>query len=200
MSHRTVHRFVPAVLAVAAVLTAAGLALAHDGDVPAGRTGVKNEILLGIQDGEDKLAELAEAFPEKKYGWTPAKGVRTVGDIFMHVAAANYGLPTFIGVPAPAGFDFKTFEHSLTKKSDIMKAMKDSFTHLKAGFERMSDADLDKPAELFGRKTTVRGTYLVILSHIHEHLGQAIAYARSNKVTPPWTARQAIAEAEAAKK
>ena len=29
-----------------------------------------------------------------------------------------------------------------------------------------------------------------ILADMHEHLGQAIAYARMNGVVPPWTARQ----------
>ena len=28
---------------------------------------------------------------------------------------------------------------------------------------------------------------LILLSHSHEHLGQLIAYARSNDVTPPWS-------------
>jgi hypothetical protein len=46
-------------------------------------------------------------------------------------------------------------------------------------------------------KTTVRGGYLLLLSHAHEHLGQSIAYARSNGIVPPWTAkRQAAAKAE----
>jgi beta-xylosidase len=38
--------------------------------------------------------------------------------------------------------------------------------------------------------TSVRGAYMLMLSHAHEHLGQSIAYARSNNITPPWTARQ----------
>jgi hypothetical protein len=30
----------------------------------------------------------------------------------------------------------------------------------------------------------------VLVSHSHEHLGQSIAYARANNITPPWTARE----------
>ncbi len=58
------------------------------------------------------------------------------------------------------------------------------------------DADLDKPVDLFGNKTTVRGGYLLLLSHAHEHLGQSIAYARSNGIVPPWTAKQQAAMKE----
>jgi uncharacterized damage-inducible protein DinB len=28
---------------------------------------------------------------------------------------------------------------------------------------------------------------MALVSHEHEHLGQMIAYARSNGVTPPWS-------------
>ena len=81
--------------------------------------------------------------------------------------------------PPPKGFDFGTFEHSLSKKSDIVQSLKDSFAHLNGALRAMPDADMDKPAEFFGMKTTTRGTFLLLLSHAHEHLGQAIAYARS---------------------
>jgi uncharacterized damage-inducible protein DinB len=200
MSHRNLFRIALAPVVLAATLLSFGGAFAHDEAMAAGTPGVKGEILMWIQDAEDKLGQLAEAMPENKYGWSPAKGVRTVGEVFMHVAGANFGLPSFVGVPAPAGFNFETYEHSMTKKADIIKAMKDSFAHMEAGFKGMSDADMDKPAEFFGMKTTGRGAYLLLLSHAHEHLGQAIAYARSNKVTPPWTAKQQAEEAKSAKK
>jgi hypothetical protein len=29
--------------------------------------------------------------------------------------------------------------------------------------------------------------WLLTTTHIHEHLGQLIAYARSNDVVPPWS-------------
>jgi len=199
MSHRSLFRIASAPIALAAVLISGGAAFADDA-MPAGASGVKGEILMWIEDAQDKLTQLAEAIPESKYGWSPDKGVRTVGEIFMHVSAANYGIPTFIGVPAPTGFDFGTYEQTLTKKADIMKSLKDSFAHMEGALEAMSDAEMDKPAEFFGMKTTKRGAFLLLLSHAHEHLGQAIAYARSNRVTPPWTLKQQAAEAKAPKK
>jgi len=185
-------------LAVAALLATAAPALAHDGEAggAAPAAGVKGDLLMWIGDAEGKLIELAEAMPEGKYSWTPDKGVRSPGEVFMHVAAANYGIPTFWGVAPPAGYDFNTYEKSLTKKADIQKALKDSFVHMKAALSAASDEDFEKPVELFGMKTTVRGAYMLLLAHAHEHLGQSIAYARMNKVAPPWTARQ---QAEAAK-
>jgi uncharacterized damage-inducible protein DinB len=151
---------------------------------------LQSEMLVWFQDAEDKLTQLAEATPEAKYSWSPGKGVRSTGDVFMHVAAANYGIPSFWGVKPPEGFDFMNYEKSLTKKADIQQALKASFAHMKQNFMAMPEADLDKPAEFFGMKTTVRGGYLLLLSHAHEHLGQSIAYARTNGIVPPWTAKQ----------
>ena len=165
-------------------------AIAHDVPASAGGAGVKSDMLMWIKDAEDKLIQLAEATPDAGYAWRPNKAVRTTGEVFMHVVAANYGAPSFWGVKPPEGFNFQTHEASLTKKADIVKALKDSFAHMEAGLTATSDADMDKPVELFGMKTTVRGGYMLLLSHAHEHLGQSIAYARGNGVVPPWTIKQ----------
>jgi uncharacterized damage-inducible protein DinB len=162
--------------------------------------GVKGEMVFWIEDAEKKLTELAAATPESKYGWRPAKDARSTGEVFMHVASANYGIPGRAGVKPPEGIDLKTFEKSLTKKADIEKALADSFAYAKKTLAAATDADLNKPIDLFGRKTTFRGTYLLVLAHAHEHLGQSIAYARSNNITPPWTARREAAKKDTAKK
>jgi len=158
--------------------------------------GIRGEILAGIKDAEDKLIQLAEATPEDKYSYRPAKDARTTGEVFMHVASGNYFLANFAGIKPPEGINLEKYEGSLTKKADIQKALKDSFAHMEQGLVKLTDADLDKPAEFFGRKSTVRGVYLLLLSHAHEHLGQSIAYARGNGIVPPWTAAQQAAAKE----
>src|SRR4051794_40276276 len=52
--------------------------------------GVRDSILFQVKQAEDKLISLAEAMPAEKYAWRPAPGVRTMGEVFNHVAAANY--------------------------------------------------------------------------------------------------------------
>lgn len=188
MSRRT--RVVYAAMSMLLVALAAAPALAHDVPASAGGAGVKADMMAWIKDAEGKLNQLAEATPEAGYSYRPSKDVRTTGEVFMHVAAANFGAPSFWGVKPPAGFDFMTYEKSLTKKADITKALKESFVHMEAGLTGMSDEDMEKPVELFGMKTTVRGGYMLLLSHAHEHLGQSIAYARGNGVVPPWTLAQ----------
>jgi uncharacterized damage-inducible protein DinB len=166
---------------------------------PAVAPGAKADILFWIEDAEKKLIELAAATPESKFGWRPAKDVRSVAEVYMHVIGANYGIPRFAGVQPPAGFDPKTHDKSLTKKADIEQALKDSFAHAKKALAETPDAAMDKEVDLFGNKGTVRRVYLLVLAHSQEHLGQSIAYARSNKIAPPWTERR-NAKVEAAKK
>lgn len=184
------------------VLTAMpfGAARAADAAPAPAPAGIRAEVLAGIKDAEDKLNQLAEATPEAKYSYRPSKESRTTGQVFMHVAAGNYFLASFAGAKPPEGMNLEKFEDSLTKKADIQKALKDSFAHVEKALVSASDADLEKPVEFFGRKTTVRGAYLLVLSHAHEHLGQSIAYARGNGLVPPWTAAQEAAAKEAANK
>lgn len=176
------------VLTLSAVLACSiAIARAAADDAAMNKSTVKSDMLFWIEDAENKLGQLAEAMPEDKYAWRPGDGVRSAGEVFMHVAAANYGIPAFWGVTPPEGFDFGTYEESLTGKSDIQKALKDSFTYMKGALSRATDADFEKPVKLFGMEMSMRRAYMLIVTHCHEHLGQSIAYARVNGVVPPWS-------------
>ncbi len=190
MMHRHPIRAALVLASLGAMLFAPAAARADDAAVPAGMRG---EALMWMKDAESKLEQLADAVPEAKYSWRPGKDVRSVGEVYMHVASANYGIPAMCGVTPPAGFNIETYEKSFTKKADIEKALKDSFAHMEQAWTSLSDTDLEKPVDLFGTKTTVRGGFLLVLSHCHEHLGQSIAYARMNGVVPPWTAKRQAA-------
>jgi hypothetical protein len=40
---------------------------------------------------------------------------------------------------------------------------------------------------VFGSSMTGLDLWVLTTTHLHEHLGQLIAYARSNGVVPPWS-------------
>jgi uncharacterized damage-inducible protein DinB len=146
--------------------------------------GIRAEMLAQLDDAAGKLQQLAEAIPQDKLTWRPGSGVRSVGEVLMHVTGANYYLPTFAGVKAPA--DAPQGEN-VADRATAVQQMRRSFDHARAVIRNMSDADLDKPTTMFGQQTTYRGVALLTVTHAHEHLGQLIAYARSNGVTPPWS-------------
>ena len=152
-----------------------------------GVTGYRSEVLAEVTIQGDKLVRLAEAIPADKYTWRPAADVRSVSEVFLHIAAANYNLYKMVGTPPPAGFNGKDYDKSTTDKTKVVAALKDSFDHARKAITTMSDADLDKSMDWFGGKNTERGVLLFIVRHTAEHLGQQIAYARSIGVVPPWT-------------
>ena len=146
----------------------------------------KQVFLSQLDDTEKKLVGLAEAMPQEKYAWRPAEGVRSVGELFMHEAGANIFFMTFVGVKPPVGFDPKG-EKTVTDKAKIIQALKDSFAHVRQAMAKMTEEDMLKPTKVMGRPASYQAALFVMSTHMHEHLGQAIAYARMNGVTPPWS-------------
>ena len=147
---------------------------------------IRAEAIATIDSVGQKFVGLAEAIPEDRYAWRPGEGVRSVREVFLHVAAANYSLPAMIDFPTPEGVDPKEVT-AVSRKSEVVESLKASFAHVRLALEEMPDEDLGKPLKAFGQERTYQGMMLFIIEHLGEHLGQSIAYARANGVVPPWS-------------
>ena len=128
----------------------------------------------------------AEATPADKFTWRPAPGVRSTGEVFMHVVNANYHLPTFWGAKASSAAT-GDFEKQAGDKAKTVAALKDSFEYAQSAMAAVPDSDLGRAIKIFGRDATVGDAMLGLAAHAHEHLGQSIAYARVNGIVPPWS-------------
>jgi hypothetical protein len=146
----------------------------------------KKDLIKDIDEAQQKLVSLAEAIPAEKYSWRPGEGVRSVSEVYMHVAGGNYLLPSFAGVTPPPGIS-RDMEKTITEKTKVVDALKQSFVHLHQAVDKIPDADFDRSVKFFGEEVTVRYVFLTATSHCHEHLGQSIAYARTNGIIPPWS-------------
>lgn len=168
------------------LLAVAFTAMAPASTVAQTPAGIRGEIIGQVDDAANKLAQLAGAIPADRFSWRPRPGVRSVSEVLMHVAGANYFFPRFVGVqaasPLPAGADT-----SVTDKAQVVEHMQRSFDHARSVIRGVGDADLDKPTNIFGRSTTERDALLLFVTHAHEHLGQMIAYARMIGIAPPWS-------------
>jgi len=141
---------------------------------------------------EGRLTQLAEAVPEDKYSWRPGDGVRSVGEVYLHVAFGNYLWIKLGGgnVPEEVGFDpakLHEWDSQTTDKKEIIEIMKKSFDVLKEYAKGRTGESLEKEVEFFGMKSSLRNFLVSGIGHCHEHLGQSIAYARINGVVPPWS-------------
>ena len=154
---------------------------------PAALTGFRADYVADAERVGKKMIDLAEAMPADKYGWRPAAGVRSVGEVYVHVVASNNFYVGLLGGRPVEGVSFDS-EKTMTDKAQIVAALKKSMESVRAAGAAVSDADMDRKVKLSrGRELTERGVMLQVLTHTHEHLGQSIAYARMNGVTPPWS-------------
>lgn len=154
------------------------------------------EFLDEVSYYEQRFLRLAEAIPAEKYNWRPAEGVRSIGEVYMHVVSANYGFARMLGTPIPAGVDTKAMMAFSGDKPKVIQALKDSFAHFRSAILAIKDPDLDKEIKTPRGQSTIRGTFFLISGHYGEHLGQSIAYARQVGIVPPWTEERQRQEAE----
>jgi uncharacterized damage-inducible protein DinB len=192
-------RFAPAILLVLfAVALFPHRAAAQDNPPAAAAsavTGARGEFLAEVVYYEQRYTRLAEAVPAEKYSWRPAEGVRSIGEVYAHIAAANYGIARALGTPLPAGIEPKALNAAAGDKAKTVQTLKDSFAHFRSAILAIKDADLDNAQKMFGQDTTVRGAFFLVTGHFGEHLGQSIAYARQNDIVPPWTEERMKQEA-----
>jgi len=142
-------------------------------------------------DGEwkhvtNQLTALAEATPEDKFAWRPAKGVRSTSEVYMHIALANFYLLSVTGPKMPDDLK-EDAEKTVTAKADVIKWLKRSLEAVRAAHLAEKPADLQRKVHIADRDATVDGMYLRIIIHANEHMGQLVAYARMTGVVPPWS-------------
>ena len=129
----------------------------------------------------DKFAGLARVMAGK-YDWKPGPGVRSAGDVFNLILAENELLARTLtgaaggGRPAP-----------ITDPEKMQEALKTSYANVEQAITGLSDADLKTQIKIFRREMTKEDAVRYVFADQHEHLGQSIAYARSNGVVPPWS-------------
>jgi uncharacterized damage-inducible protein DinB len=132
----------------------------------------------------DKFAGLARVMAGK-YDWKPGEGVRSVGDVFNLIVRENGLLAgTLTGADAGRGGGPGA---PIVEPEKLQEALKTSYADLQKVIDGLSDADLKTPVKLFGKDFTKEGAVRYLFADQHEHLGQSIAYARSNGVVPPWS-------------
>jgi uncharacterized damage-inducible protein DinB len=174
-------------LLAAALLAATIAAPALTAQAPT--TGWRAEFLFQFNSADKKFNQLAEATPWEKFSWRPSKGVRSVCEVFLHIAGDNYMMMEPLGAKKPASVDYKTIETCPDSKAKVLATMKAASEHARNAVIATQDTDADFMVEIFGMKVSKRGLLLLTAEHMGEHLGQSIAYARVNGIVPPWSAK-----------
>lgn len=160
------------------------------------RDAFRQAFLLSFNDAESKVLSLAKAIPPEKYAWRPAQGVRSVGEVYVHIANGNRLLLTVMrGMPGREAFmkmveENEQREKTLSDKAKIVADLEASFKEVHNALDGATAEELSKPIKFFAEDATPQAAYLSILEHVSEHSGQSIAYARMNGIVPPWSRAQ----------
>jgi uncharacterized damage-inducible protein DinB len=176
------------ILALSALIAQAQTASSSDKTPPS--YDLKPQALQDLQIMQNQFADLAGAIPAEKFIWRPGEGVRSFSEVFLHVASLNFSLaPNFGAAPFP-GFTQKDYEKSTTDKARIIAQMNQSFDYVRTALRGRSNQELQTIVKQFGPDASEGDVVYLIVADAHEHLGQAVAYARMNGIIPPWTAAQ----------
>jgi len=151
------------------------------------------DLSMVLHDLEDHIMALAKAVPEEKYSWKPAAGVRSFQQVFLHIANGNRLLLNVALDPPDADALKKSIdeqarnEAASATKDKVLASLAESFAAIHQALDQARPATLTHAVDLFGTPTTANGVLIDLETHMAEHLGQAIAYARMNGIVPPWS-------------
>ncbi len=159
---------------------------------PAPPAAAAADILFSLSSLESEIMQLAKAVPEEKYSWRPGPAVRTFQQVLLHIA---YGNHLILNISEGAEQDAiqkildenSKIEQWPISKEKTIAALTDTFAEIHKNLDEIRAQQLTRDMEFFGQKTTRRGILVWLDTHMGEHLGQAIAYARMNGITPPWS-------------
>lgn len=177
------------VLLILALVAVAIPCSAQEDEGPAG------DLIRSFRGAEAKFAALAESLPDDVLAWRPAEGVRSTHEVLRHVTAVNYIMPTFFGVDEPetsglgeGAQGVKAYETG-TDREVTRAAIEASFAHLVEAFNGLTEEQLlEMEVSVMGPTMNLREFGMFLATHMHEHLGQLIAYTRTNGEVPPWSA------------
>jgi hypothetical protein len=147
-------------------------------------TNAQAALVKDVSNLSEKFSGLAKVMAGK-YDWRPMQGVRSVGEVFNLIVTENNMLAGLLsGTQAGGGMRGAT---PITDPAAMQEALRTSYAKVSDALSALSPGDLTAPVTLFGQNTTKQGALWILLVDQHEHLGQSIAYARSNMVVPPWS-------------
>jgi uncharacterized damage-inducible protein DinB len=123
----------------------------------------------------------AEKVPEGLYLFRPVAEVRTMAELFGHVADAMFAMcSTAAGTKPP-----RTGIEKETAKPLLVAALKEGVSYCNSVYDGMTD---QKGAEtvpfVFGPTPRLSVLYFVV-THTYEHYGNLVTYMRLNKIVPP---------------
>jgi uncharacterized damage-inducible protein DinB len=134
------------------------------------------------QQVTSQVTAIAEEVPDSLYAFKPTPEVRSFGQLFGHIAGAQYLFcAAALGEPARAE---DAVEKSTTTKAGLVEALKASTAYCERAYAQ-SDAAAQAATKLFGQERTRLWALGMNAIHNGEHYGNLVTYLRINRIVPP---------------
>jgi uncharacterized damage-inducible protein DinB len=160
------------------------MAFAGGGTLVAQSNPLSADVKRDYKNVRDFFIRAAEKMPEAEYGFKPSPDVRSFGQQVAHVADDQYNLC------APAKGEtrkaaYTEIEDTLSKKADLVAALKEAFAYCDGAYDAMTDASGAEMVK-FGKGSRTRFEMLNWnLWHTWEHYGNVVVYLRMKGLVPP---------------
>lgn len=153
-------------------------------DKPKNPVTASSQALFGI--AKNDILRSAEKVPEELWSFKPTPEVRSMGQLFAHVADGQY---EFCGAASEGKPIDKGIEKSADGKAQIVAALKDAFAYCDAAYAKMNDGTASEMVGFFGRQLARVAVMDFNTAHTMEHYGNLVTYMRLKKIVPPSSER-----------
>jgi uncharacterized damage-inducible protein DinB len=132
------------------------------------------------------VTKAVDQVPDDMYAFKPTADVRSLGQLFGHIADANVMMCSAATGKKP---DMTGIEKSKTTKADLKAALEASFAFCEAAFDGLTAASGAEPVKFFLPGTSTRLSVLAFnTAHDFEHYGNIVTYMRRKGLVPPSSA------------
>ena len=153
------------------------------------QTATKSPLIATSQaffaSAKTNILRSADKIPDNLWSYQPTPEVRTVAQMFAHIADGQY---EFCGMASEGKVVDKGIEKTAKTKADIVAAVKEAFAYCDRAYDKITDASAVETVPFFGRQVTRIGAMDFNIVHTMEHYGNLTTYMRINKIVPPSSA------------
>lgn len=168
---RTIH-----LLAAAAVLLAPATARAQNENPLSASARAQFTAINGF------IVRSAEKIPEDLYSFRATPEVRTIAQLFGHIADAYFEMcATAAGEEAPRG----GIENQVTTQTALVAALREGAAYCTSVMQAMTDERGTEPVPFYFGPTPRLGVLFFVTTHSYEHYGNLVTYMRLNDIVPP---------------
>ena len=125
----------------------------------------------------------AEKVPEDLYSFRATPDVRSMAELFGHVADAMFSMCSAAAGTKPSRTGI---EKTVTAKPELIAALKEGISHCNGVYDAMTDqkGSTETIPFYFGPTPRLSVLYFVV-THTYEHYGNLVTYMRLKNIVPP---------------